>query len=95
MNQVTIEEKSTTYSVKLPYHSDLMAQNYDANIVAIEESDSRITVLPYDGSEWRGYFKFSHSDPDRVIAVCQMMAAAAQMVKNHNEQKTLDTSGNA
>ena len=87
LNQVTIEEKSTTYRVKLPYHSELMAENYDVKITLVEESDNRISIYPKGGGS---FFEFEHSDPDRVIAIAQMMMAAAQMVKDHNA-KTVDT----
>lgn len=90
MNQVTIEEKSTTYEVTLPYHSDLMAENYDARISVIEEDDNRLSIYPRGGG---GFFEFAHSDPDRAIAIAQMIMAAAQMVKNHNK-KGIDTSDN-
>lgn len=93
LNQATISEISTRYDVDMTYHSVLMAGNYDASITVLEENDNRITLLPRDGSEWNDSFKFKHSDPDRVIAVAQMMLAAAQMVKNHNAQ-TIDTNEN-
>lgn len=82
LNQVNIEEMSTKYDVKLTYHSDKKCQNYDARIEAIEEADGTISLVPYDHS---GSFEFVDSDPDRVIAIAQMMMSFAQMVKNNNK----------
>ena len=102
LNQVNIEEKSTEYSVKLSYHSDLKCENYDAEIMAIEEPGGRMSLYPvYEQSSSKypfldfpkdaDAFNFVHSDPDRVIAIAQMMIGFASMVKNHNEQKSVDT----
>ena len=95
LNQVSIEEVSTRYDVKMSYHSDLMAENYDAKITLVEGPLNRITVYPMGCNSAAGscskYFAFDNSDPDRVIAICQMIMAAAQMVKNHNTP-TIDTS---
>lgn len=93
MEKVTIQQKSRTYGVKLGYHSDLMCQNYDAEVYCVQEPDGRVTIRP-DGKPMVVGFVFDHSDPDRVIAVAQMILAAAQMVKNHNK-KGIDTSDNA
>lgn len=87
LNQVNIEEISTTYNIKLTYHSDKKCQNYDAQIEAQEEADGTVSLTP-DGAG--SSFEFYHSDPDRVIAVAQMMISFAQMVKNNNK-KTIDT----
>lgn len=89
-NQINIEEKMTIYDVKYTYHSDRKCQNYDAQIEAQEESNGTVSLTP-DGAG--SSFEFYRSDPDRVIAVAQMMMAFAQMVKNHN-RKTIDTSAN-
>lgn len=96
MNEVTIEEESTSYEVTLPYHSNLMAQNYDSKIKAIEWSDNRISIYPDLGHQkWvERDFTFEHSDPDRVIAIANMMLAVAQMVKNNNAKKPIDISDN-
>lgn len=90
MNQINIEEKKTVYDVKYTYHSDKKCQNYDAQIEAQEESDGTVSLTP-DGAG--SSFEFYHSDPDRVIAVAQMMMAFAQMVKNKNN-KPIDTDSN-
>ena len=90
MNQINIEEKKTVYDVKYTYHSDRKCQNYDAQIEAQEESDGTVSLTP-DGAG--SSFEFYHSDPDRVIAVAQMMMAFAQMVKNKNN-KPIDTGSN-
>lgn len=100
LNQVNIEEKSTEYSVKLSYHSDLKCENYDAEILAIEETGGKISLYPvYEQSSSKypfldfpkdtDAFNFVHSDPDRVIAVAQMMLAFAQAIKKEN-QKAID-----
>lgn len=89
LNQINIEEVSTKYDVKLTYHSDTKCQNYDARIEAIEEADGTISLVPYDHS---GSFEFVNSDPDRVIAIAQMMLSFAQMVKN--SKKAIDTCAN-
>lgn len=93
MNQVNIEEKETIYDVKLTYHSDKNCQNYDATITGVEERDGTCTVRPFESDNFKGsFFEFDHSDPDRVIAVAQMMIGFASMVKSHNEQNSIDIS---
>ena len=90
LNQATIEEIATIYDVKMSYWSELKDKSYDAKIAIKEESDNRMSILSKNG----GYcFAFEHSDPDRVIAIAQMMLAAAQMVKSHNAQ-TIDRTVN-
>lgn len=92
MNEVNIEEKRTTYNVKLTYHSDMKCENYDAEIEGIEEANGRISIVP-NGCE--PGFIFHHSDPDRVIAIAQMMLNFAQMVKNENKVlRSVDISNN-
>lgn len=94
LNQVNIEEKSTTYDIKLTYHSDMKCQNYDTEITGIELPGGKVTVRPWGDDDYKGgFFEFYHSDPDRVIAIAQMMMAFAQMVKNNN-QKSIDASMN-
>ena len=90
LNQVNIEEVSTTYNIKLAYHSDKKCQNYDAQIEAQEEADGTVSLSP---NHCGRSFEFYHSDPDRVIAIAQMMVAFAQMVKNNNK-KVIDTTTN-
>lgn len=82
-NQVKIKEKARTYDIKLQYHSDLMCENYDAEVQAVLESDNRVTFLPKDNC--MDGFVFSHSDPDRVIAITKMMRAFAEMAKNERK----------
>lgn len=91
LNQISIEERATTYDVKLTYHSDIKCQNYDVSIVGIEEPNGRVTLTPGSGTVWEKEFMFNHSDPDRVIAIAQMIMSFAQMVKNENK-KRIDTS---
>lgn len=94
LNQVNIEEKETIYDIKLSYHSDKKCQNYDAIITGVEEADGSLSIRPWGGDVFNGnFFEFSHSDPDRAIAIAQMMMAFAQMVKNNNN-KPIDTSSN-
>lgn len=90
MNQIEIEEKKTLYDITLTYHSDMKCQNYDAKITGIEEEHGRVSLEP---DRCNG-FEFQHSDPDRVIAIAQMMMAFAQMIKNKNN-KPIDTDANA
>lgn len=104
-NQINIEEKQTIYDVKYTYHSDMMCQNYDAQISAEEEPDGKISLYPVFEKSNNKYpfldfpkdsesFSFIHSDPDRVIAIAQMMIAFAHMVKNNNKN-SIDTNANA
>lgn len=98
-NQINIEEKRTIYDVKYTYHSDMKCQNYDAEVTGIEEANGRVTLEPrlevnYETGLTESSFLFDHSDPDRVIAIAQMMMAFAQMVKNKSK-KSIDTSINA
>lgn len=78
--QVKINEKSRTYDIKLEYHSDLCCENYDVEILAIQESDGKISFKTGDG---RTYFEFVHSDPDRVIAIATMLWTFAKTMKKH------------
>lgn len=79
--QVEIKERSRTYDIKFEYHSDLMCENYDAELLAIQENDRRITFKTKDGDTC---FEFIHSDPDRVLALASMMESFARMVKKDN-----------
>lgn len=89
-NQINIEEKKTIYDITYTYHSDIKCQNYDAKIIGIEEEDGKVSVEPDHCGKT---FEFYKSDPDRVIAIAQMMIAFAQMVKNNNK-KGIDVSEN-
>lgn len=94
LNQVNIEEKETIYDIKLSYHSDRKCQNYDAVMTGVEEVNGTVTIRPWGSDNFKGsFFEFNHSDPDRVIAIAQMMLSFAQMVKNNNK-KTIDTTIN-
>lgn len=90
-NQINIEEKRTIYDVNYTYHSDMKCQNYDAEITGIEEANGRVSIASNNCNKT---FGFVNSDPDRVIAVAQMIMAFAQMVKNKNN-KPIDNSDNA
>lgn len=87
--EINISEKRTIYDVELTYHSDMKCQNYDAKIIGIEEENGKITLEPHQGET----FEFIESDPDRVIAIAEMIKAFAQMAKR-NSQKTIDTNAN-
>lgn len=93
LNQVNIEEVATKYDVRLAYHSSLKCENYDAEITGIELPGGKVTIQPSKTFFANDGFKFVESDPDRVIAIAQMMIAFAQMVKNNNK-KTIDTPTN-
>lgn len=83
MDKINIEEVSTLYSVTATYHSDRKCQNYDAEIEATEEADGTISLSP---NHCGRPFVFYHSDPDRVIAIAQMMLSFAQAIKKHNKK---------
>lgn len=85
-NQINIEEKKTLYDITYTYHSDMKCEDYDAKIIGVEEENGKISIEPPE----RITFEFQSSDPDRAIAIAQMMIAFAQMVKN-NSQKDIDT----
>lgn len=93
LNEVNIEETATKYDVKLTYHSDLKCENYDVEIAGIELPGGKVTIQPSNTFFPDDGFKFIESDPDRVIAIAQMMMAFAQMVKNE-KQKPIDTNDN-
>lgn len=90
LNQVNIEETSTMYDVKLKYHSDKKDCDYTVMIEAKEEADGSVSLDPMPCGAG---FEFVHSDPDRVIAIAQMMLSFAQMVKNNNK-KVIDATTN-
>ncbi len=90
MNEVNIEEKQTIYDITMSYHSELKCQNYDAKLTGVEESNGTVTIKPRD-RQLSIEFIFKESDPDRVVALAQMMMAFAQMVKNNNK-KDIDIS---
>lgn len=88
-NQITIQERETVYDIKYTYHSDKRCQNYDAEITGVEEADGNITIKP-GGNPLAVGFVFDHSDPDRIIAIAQMMLAFAHAIKKES-QKAIDT----
>lgn len=85
-NQINIEELSTTYDIKMTYHSDIKCENYDVNIIGLEFPDGRVTIKPSNTFFPDSGFQFIESDPDRVIAIAQMIIGFAQMVKNENKK---------
>lgn len=94
MNQINIEEQSTLYDVSFTYHSDMKCENYDINITGISGANGTVTIKPGNTFFPDDGFKFIESDPDRVIAIANMMLAFAQMAKKEN-QKSVDTNANA
>ena len=86
---INITKRSVSFDIKMDYHSDLMCENYDAEIHASHISDGRITILPKE--HLGAGFVFESSDPDRVIAIAKMILAFAEMAKNENK-KAIDTS---
>lgn len=88
-NKITISPKAKTYDIKMQYHSDLMCENYDAEIHASHISDGRITILPRE--HLGAGFVFESSDPDRVITIAKMILAFAEMAKEENK-KPIDIS---
>ena len=84
MNQINIEEKKTVYDVDYRYHSDLKDRDYDAKITGVEEENGKISI---ESDNYCRTFEFHNSDPDRVIAIAQMMLAFAQMAKLKNKNK--------
>lgn len=96
LNQVEIEEKTTIYDVSLSYHSDMKCENYDVAIECAQEPNGLITIKPGKTFFGDDGFQFVGSDPDRVIAIANMMLAFAQMVKNDNKNnKPIDMDANA
>lgn len=87
--QINIEEKKTIYDITYTYHSEMKSQDYDAKIIGVEEENGRISLEPYHCGK---IFEFYNSDPDRVIAIAQMMMAFAQAIKNKN-RKSIDNAG--
>lgn len=94
LNQIRIEEQSTVYDVKYTYRSDLKDKIYDIKITGIVLPNNKVTIEPSNTFFPGSGFQFIESDPDRVIAIAQMMIGFAQMVKKEN-QKSIDTSANA
>lgn len=90
MNEINIEEKKTLYDITYTYHSNMKCQNYDAKITGIEEENGKVSLEPDHCGK---IFEFYNSDPDRVIAIAQMMMAFAQMVKNKSKN-TIDANDN-
>ena len=87
LNQVNIVEKETVYDIDMSYHSSHTDEDHDVEIRGAQHADGTITIYPWSGgASWTERdFTFVHSDPDRVIAIAQMMMAFAQMVKNSSK----------
>ena len=91
LNQVNIQERSTTYDIELRYHSDAKDEDCAAGITGTEEWGGKVSIEPIIGGEG---FRFHRSDPDRVIAIAQMILSFAQMVKDNNKN-AIDTAEKA
>lgn len=83
---IVINERSTIYDVVTDYHSDLKDKDYSVAIVGVEENDGLITIKP--DSPFNEVFTFKKSDPDRVIAIAQMIISFAQMVKGEIQSES-------
>ena len=92
--EINIEERSTIYDVSMTYHSDMACANYDAKIIAIMEADGKISIKPKGEYNWSSSFVFDHSDPDRVLAIANMIKSFAEMAKKENKmlKTTIDIS---
>ena len=84
--QVEIKERARSYDIKVGYHSDLMCENFDVEILAAQEPDGKISFTTGNGCR---SFEFIHSDPDRVIAIADMFKTFAEMAKKENAIDTL------
>lgn len=84
MNKTEITPLSQEFSVTTTYHSDRKCQNYDAEFKAELNENGTITLYPQGVPNDIG-FTFIDSDPDRVIAVAEMMKAFAEMAKDRSE----------
>lgn len=78
--EVKIKETTRTYDIKVEYHSDLMCQNEEAEILGILEADNRVTIKPVGNPLAKG-FVFKGSDPDKIIALAEMMKSFAEVAK--------------
>lgn len=84
MNKTEITPLSQEFKATTTFHSDRECQNYDAEIKAELNADGTITLLPEGGRPFAG-FTFVDSDPDRVIAIAEMMKTFAEMAKERSE----------
>ena len=82
--EIKIKEKTRTYDIKMEYHSDLMCQNEEVEILGILEADNRITIKP-GGHPLAVGFVFEESDPDRIIAIAEMIKSFAEVAKETNK----------
>lgn len=84
MNKTEITPLSQEFKITTTYHSYRKCQNYDAEIRAALNADGTITLYPTGVTNDTG-FTFMNSDPDRVIAIAEMIKAFAQMAKDRSE----------
>lgn len=80
MKNVEITPVRHAFVVKNTYHSDRKCQNYDLEIKAELSEEGTITLIPISKTPFDG-FVFIDSDPDRVIAVAEMIKNFAEMAK--------------
>lgn len=95
MNQsnelVNIKKKATIYDVEATYHSDRKCQNYDLQIQGVEEPNGTVTLKPANTFFPDDGFKFYGSDPDRIIAIAEMMRVFALKVKEKHKIVDIST----
>lgn len=80
MENINISPAREEFDIGLTYHSDMKGKNYDAKIVGILHGDGTITLRPVDKISPAGS-QFVNSDPDRVIAIANLLKAFAEMAK--------------
>lgn len=80
MENIDISPIREDFDIECTYHSDRQCQNYDASISGILWGDGTISLRPVDKSSSTG-FQFINSDPDRVIAIANLLKAFAEMAK--------------
>lgn len=79
-NNVEIAPVKEVFVATNTYHSDRKCQNYDLEVQAELSEDGTITLAPKGSCAIDG-FTFINSDPDRVIAIAEMIKGFATMAK--------------
>lgn len=80
MKDIEITPVKQVFAITNTYHSDRKCQNYDLEIKAELSEEGTITLIPLSKTPFDG-FVFIDSDPDRVIAVAEMIKNFAEMAK--------------
>lgn len=81
MGNVKITPVKQVFAITNTYHSDRKCQNYDLGIKAELSENGTITLAPILKTKWDG-FVFIDSDPDRAIAIAEMIKGFAEMAKD-------------